>query len=108
MGNGDGTLCYWGSNQEFYPSIRLNGIRDGIEDYECFALARRLADQAEQRAKAPELAARMRQLLAVDERVIRRVDGSPNFTYSVDPADLLRARREPDDGIVGLQAALTP
>lgn len=105
MGNGDGTLCYWGPQQEFYPSVRLNAIRDGIEDYEYFALARRLADAAERLGKAPELAARARALLAVDERVVKGSDGSPNFTYTLNPADLLNARRDLAECILALQAA---
>ena len=106
MGNGDGTLCYWGPNQEFYPSIRLNSIRDGIEDYEYCVLARKLADDAQKRGKAPQLVARTRKLLEVDERVLKLTDGSPNFAYSLDPANLLRARGELSECILALQAAL--
>jgi hypothetical protein len=104
MGNGDGTLCYWGPQQEFYPSIRLNTIRDGIEDYEYFALARRLADEAERLGRSPEVVARTRRLLEVDERVVKRTDGSPNFTYTLNPEDLLKARRDLADCILALQA----
>ncbi|OIO98480.1 MAG: hypothetical protein AUJ96_21145 [Armatimonadetes bacterium CG2_30_66_41] len=92
MGNGDGTLCYWGPNQEFYPSIRLNAIRDGIEDYEYFALARALADELEKKGQTPELMSRARKLLAVDERVLKTTAGVPNFKYSLDPQTLLSAR----------------
>lgn len=106
MGNGDGTLCYWGPNEVFYPSVRLNNIRDGIEDYECFALAGRLADKAEQAGKAPALVARTRRALAVSQQVIKDTDGSPNFVYSLDPAALLNARRELDECILALQQAL--
>jgi hypothetical protein len=105
MGNGDGTLCYWGPQQEFYPSVRLNAIRDGIEDYEYFALARRLADAAERLGKVPALVASARTLLAVDERVIKATDGSPNFTYTLNPADLLEARRNLAECILALQVA---
>jgi hypothetical protein len=112
MGNGDGTLCHWGPDQAFYPSIRLNAIRDGIEDYEYFVLARKLADQAEQAGfaagahRAPELVARTRKLLAVDERVVKLGDGSPNCTYTLSPADLLNARRDLAQAILALQEAL--
>lgn len=106
MGNGDGTLCYWAPNETFYPSIRLNAIRDGIEDYECFALASELADQAEEAGKAPDVVARTRRVLAVSQRVIEDTDASPNFQYSLDSANLLAARRELDDCILTLRKAL--
>ena len=106
MGNGDGTLCYWAPNETFYPSIRLNAIRDGIEDYECFALASKLAEQAEQAGKVPDVVARTRRVLAVSQRVVKDTDASPNFEYSLDPANLLAARRELDDCILTLRKAL--
>ncbi|MBM3497045.1 MAG: DUF4091 domain-containing protein [Armatimonadetes bacterium] len=93
MGNGDGTLCYWGPEMTLYPSIRLNVIRDGLEDYEYLALLKRLADDAEQAGRALEAVARARELLGIDERVLKRTDGSPNFTYTTDPEALLAARR---------------
>jgi hypothetical protein len=105
MGNGDGTLCYWGPDMTLYPSIRLNAIRDGIEDYEYLAMLRRLADAAEKAGQAPELVARARALLKVDARVLRITDASPNFTYATDPEALLAARRDLADAIGALWAA---
>ncbi|MCX7598556.1 MAG: DUF4091 domain-containing protein, partial [Armatimonadetes bacterium] len=102
MGNGDGTLCYWGPNFEFYPSIRLNAIRDGIEDYEYFALLRRLADEAERKGQARAAVVQARGLLAVDERVLRLTEGSPNFEYTTDPETLLSARRALAKAIIEL------
>jgi hypothetical protein len=94
MGNGDGTLCYWGPDMTLYPSVRLDAIRDGIEDYEYFAMLKRLADKAEAAHKAPDLVLQARKLLGVDDRVLRITDGSPNFAYPTDSANLLSARRQ--------------
>ena len=101
--NGDGTLCYWGPHFAFYPSIRLNAIRDGEEDYEYPALLKGLADRAETAGKRPDLVTRARKLLAVDERVIRTTDGSPNFAYTLNEADILRARHDLAEAIVALE-----
>lgn len=106
MGNGDGTLCYWGPDEAFYPSIRLNANRDGIEDYECFKMLRQLADEAEKAGLAPTLTARARRLLMVDERVLKRTDGSPNFSYTLEPRLLTDARGELNEVIVALRGAL--
>ncbi|MBM3475833.1 MAG: DUF4091 domain-containing protein [Armatimonadetes bacterium] len=105
MGNGDGTLCYWAPDMTLYPSIRLNAIRDGIEDYEYFAMLRRLATSAGKGAGAPSNVARARDLLKVDERVLKITDTSPNFTYTTDPEALLAARRDLAEAIGALCAA---
>jgi|GEM_PF-1356063 len=94
MGNGDGTLCYWGPDLTLYPSIRLNAIRDGIEDYEYLALLKRLADAAEAAGRTPELVTEARRLLGVDERVLRLTNGSPNFAYTLDSEALRTARHD--------------
>jgi hypothetical protein len=44
--NGDGMLIYPGSERKPWPSIRLECLRDGIEDYEYLALLARLVDDA--------------------------------------------------------------
>ncbi len=106
MGNGDGTLCYWGPDLTLYPSIRLDAIRDGLEDYEYLALLRRLADRAATAGQAADQVAIARRLLAVDERVLRETKGSPNFAYTLDAAPLLDARRQVAASILALQRAL--
>lgn len=44
--NGDGVLLYPGPGLTPYPSLRLEVIRDGIEDYEYLAMLSRLLDEA--------------------------------------------------------------
>jgi hypothetical protein len=44
--NGDGVLVYPGPDRMPVPSVRLEIIRDGIEDYEYLALLRRRLEQA--------------------------------------------------------------
>jgi hypothetical protein len=44
--NGDGFLVYPGRDRKPWPSIRLESIRDGIEDYEYLALLSRLVESA--------------------------------------------------------------
>ena len=68
MGNGDGTLCYYGPDLTLYPPIRLNAIRDGIEDYEYPRPAETPGRQGGGRRRSPALVARARRLLAVDPR----------------------------------------
>jgi len=41
--NGDGWLVYPGPDMTPWPSVRLENIRDGIEDYECLCLLREAA-----------------------------------------------------------------
>ena len=44
--NGDGWLVYPGRNREPWPSVRLENIRDGIEDYEYLYLLRERAPKS--------------------------------------------------------------
>lgn len=64
--NGDGSLFYPGARGPL-PSIRLEIIRDGIEDYDLLALLRDLAADRQLAAKAPELAARARVALDLED-----------------------------------------
>lgn len=43
--NGDGMLIYPGSEGKPYSSVRLENIRDGIEDYECFWILKEKLDE---------------------------------------------------------------
>lgn len=80
--NGDGTLWYPGKPELIggtkgvpIPSIRLNSIRDGFEDYEYLALLERLGGGEEGRAIITEAAR--------DE-----------YDWSTDPEDLIVAREK--------------
>lgn len=71
--NGDGFLLYPGPDVTPYPSIRLECIRDGIEDYETLGVLRNLIDAANRNprlAELPDLAA-ARKLLEVPPSVSR-------------------------------------
>ena len=89
--NGDGQLIYPGPNGRPLSSIRLECIRDGIEDYEYMYLLDELTRRAEASGKpgARKEIARARRLLAVDSRVVKSV-----ADYTSDPRVLLAARRE--------------
>lgn len=81
--NGDGQLIYPGPNGPL-SSIRLECIRDGIEDYEYFYLLSQLT----KRAKGKDVT-QARKLLAVDSRVVKSLTD-----YTADPHVILSARRE--------------
>lgn len=72
--NGDGQLIYPGRNETPLPSLRLEVIRDGIEDYELLALlahAVRELKGLDQDAEFEFLVDESMRLVAVDDRVVR-------------------------------------
>lgn len=94
--NGDGQLIYPGPNGPL-SSIRLECIRDGIEDYECLYLLDELTTRAEGKPGATKDIAQARKLLAVDSRVVKSLS-----EYTTDPRVLLAARREIAAAIEGM------
>ena len=99
MGNGDGTLCYYAPELGLYPSIRLDAVRDGIEDYEYLAMLRRLVARAKKKGtKSPQIE-RAEKLLAIDPRVIGTTDRTPDFSLTRDPRVLDTVRCEIADMI---------
>lgn len=84
--NGCGYLLYPGPNAEPFGSIRMEIVRDGIEDYEYFWLLRDLLANVGDRLPE-ELRERAESILAVDPQVV--VD---NKNFTVDPVRLLEAR----------------
>ena len=100
--NGDGQLIYPGPAGKPLPSIRLENLRDGIEDYEYFWLLRdvvrrlRKAGQGAHRS----LLAEAERVLAVDAAVVRDLT---NFTG--DPRVLRKARAALARLIVRCEAA---
>jgi hypothetical protein len=84
--NGCGYLLYPGPNAEPLGSIRMEIVRDGIEDYEYFWLLRDLLAKAGDKLPV-ELRERAESILAVNPEVV--VD---NKNFTEDPADLLAAR----------------
>ena len=87
--NGDGQLIYPGPDRSPLSSIRLENLRDGIEDYEYFWLLRgavarlRKADAEKHRS----LIAEAEKALAVDDAVVK------DLTHFTDDPRLLRKTR---------------
>ena len=102
--NGDGSLIYPGPDGSPISSIRLECIRDGIEDYEYFCLLNGLVEQAEKAgAKVdPVLLASAHRILKVKDEVATSL-----VEYTRDPAVLLAARREVARAVEALQTALS-
>ena len=88
--NGDGQLLYPGPQGQPLASIRLASIRDGIDDYDYFAILKSLTDRAERSGKAPPaLLKRARAALGVRPEVAASMT-----EYTRDPRVLLAARAE--------------
>ena len=94
--NGDGLLVYPGPNLTPYSSIRLEVIRDGIEDYEYLALLTRTlaAAKALPRAKQPPqaLIEEAEALCVVPEHISRNMS-----VYTNCPEDIFARRRQVAD-----------
>ena len=103
--NGDGLLVYPGPDLRPYSSIRLEVIRDGIEDYEYLALLSRLVATAKalppDRRPAADWLRRAEALCRVPEAISRTLTD-----YTADPAVLLGRRRQVADAIDRLTALL--
>ncbi|MBT3376440.1 MAG: DUF4091 domain-containing protein [Lentisphaerae bacterium] len=91
--NGDGILIWPGPDMTPYPSVRLEIIRDGIEDYEYLAFLRQLISRAG--VEERELEAQSAQRTLARARALLRVPPtiSRTFTdYCTNPA-LIQERR---------------
>ncbi|MEA1887109.1 MAG: DUF4091 domain-containing protein [Bacteroidota bacterium] len=96
-GNGDGRLFYPPNkkpniDKNTYimgpvPSIRLEFLRQGIEDYEYLVLLEKIIDKS--RDKDKKLLRKAKKLLEIEGRVF--TDGK---TYTKNPADLLEYRKK--------------
>jgi len=105
--NGDGQLCYPGPDGHPAASVRLENIRDGIEDWEALFVLEGAAEALEKAVAAgevdaagaasvgedaltaPELIRRARSALAIDDSFCRDVTH-----WSLDPSGLQRRRDE--------------
>jgi hypothetical protein len=105
--NGDGLLIYPGPNMIPYPSIRLEAIRDGIEDYEYLAFLSQLVKRAQTLpvAERPdsELLAGAEELCRVPKTISRSM-----AEYTREPGDIFSRRREIGDMIERLIQVITP
>lgn len=83
--NGCGQLIYPGPEGTALSSVRLEILRDGIEDYEVLAMLKRLLDAGK---VPPELQAEAEQLLRIGPEI---AEGPRQ--YSLDPSGILEHRR---------------
>ena len=103
--NGDGVLVWPGPNFTPYSSIRLEVIRDGIEDYEYLALLSHLVEQV----SALPLARRPGRDLIEEAEALARVPDtiSRSLTdYTKDPRVIFQRRRQIGDMVERLSALL--
>jgi len=104
--NGDGQIAYPGPGGRPWPSVRLAVNRDGIEDWEVLWIVEDLARTAgelhlDREAEVRGLVRRAQELADVPEMVVRDLTH-----YTRDPAVLLQHRREVNETIEKLQAAI--
>ena len=85
--NGMGNFVYPGADGRLLPSLRLENLRDGAEDYEYLKLLAGGAARLRERRGAPELLARAEAALRVPAEVARAVND-----YSSKPEHLLAWR----------------
>ena len=104
--NCDGMLFYPGPNGQPCASIRLENIRDGIEDWESFYILRDYADAFRARkssdAKAAELLKQADALLDVPDEVVASVT-----KWTQDDDLFLKTRRQLGNLIVSMKSAVT-
>ncbi|NLG01894.1 MAG: DUF4091 domain-containing protein, partial [Lentisphaerae bacterium] len=85
--NGMGNFVYPGPDGRLLPSLRLENLRDGLEDYEYLCLLRSGIENLRRQNGDPGLLARAEAVLAVPQSVARAVND-----YSSDPSHLLAWR----------------
>jgi hypothetical protein len=100
--NGDGYLVYPGADLKPYSSIRLDALRDGLEDYEYLWTLNSLLQQAEQRKIAGPTVEDAHKLLSLDGLV--KETGS----YSPQIDQYLAHRRQLAEAIVALKRIVVP
>ena len=111
-GNGDGRIFYPGPDMEIYPSLRVKYMRDGVEDYEYFAMLDRMLDDFKKNCVDIELINKVMNALACDSRVIWPYEpegpvsrDNPKFAYTRDPNVFNQARKELGELIVKARSA---
>ena len=95
--NGDGYLVYPGADLNPYSSIRLEALRDGLEDYEYLWTLNSLLQKADQRKLTGPAVDEAGRLLSLEELVQETGSYSPHI------ARYLTHRRQLAEAIVTLQ-----
>jgi len=108
MYNCDGMLFYPGPKGTPCPSVRLENIRDGIEDWESFYMLRDYADTLRTGApaagsKAAKLLQQADAMLDVPDEVVKSVT-----VWSQNPELLLKTRRQLAELIVAIKELVPP
>ncbi|OGV38848.1 MAG: hypothetical protein A2020_13020 [Lentisphaerae bacterium GWF2_45_14] len=85
--NGMGNMVYPGADGQIYPSLRLENLRDGVEDYEYLKLLERQTAILKQSGRSPALVQEAEPLLRVPADVATAVNN-----YSADPQKLIDYR----------------
>jgi len=97
--NGMGNFVYPGPDGRLLPSLRLENLRDGVEDYDYLCLLRDGIEKLRQQNGNPDLLARAEAVLVVPPSVARAVND-----YASDPSHLLAWRTRLADMIEELAA----
>lgn len=99
--NGGGNLMYPAPGWEPWASTRLKNLRDGMQDYEYFAMLKRNTEALKSSGLHPELVKRAEAALQIDDDVVAGATG-----YTQDPAKLLAFRDRLIDLVLETGAAL--
>jgi len=100
--NCDGMLFYPGPAGTPCPSIRLENIRDGIEDWESFHMLRDYADALRAKGGHDELLKQADTMVDVPDEVVKSVT-----QWSQDPELLLKTRRKLAGLIVAIKGLVS-
>lgn len=99
--NGMGNYVYPGKDGRILPSLRLENLRDGIEDYEYLVMLKELTLELTKQTPGSKLIIEAENLLKVPAVVAVAVDN-----YSDNPAHLLQYRKDIASMIVRLKNQL--
>ncbi|MFH0796260.1 MAG: glycoside hydrolase domain-containing protein [Candidatus Omnitrophota bacterium] len=86
---GDGLLIWPGPQMEPLSSIRLESIRDGLEDYEYLYLLREKANLLKDNSKYANILKDVENILKIDPKVVKDVTH-----YTHDPSDIYTFREK--------------
>ncbi|MFA7185333.1 MAG: glycoside hydrolase domain-containing protein, partial [Victivallales bacterium] len=87
--NGGGNLMYPGPNWQPLSSIRLKNLRDGMQDYEYFAILQRNLTQLHQHGGDPQLIQQAQAALSLNGKAVQSAT-----SYTKDPTVLLKAKHD--------------
>jgi hypothetical protein len=86
--NGGGNLMYPGLDWKPLPSIRLKNLRDGMQDYEYFAILKKNLEDLKKRNKDIQLIREVEAALSLNGNVVQN-----ETSYTKDGKQLLKAKK---------------